>query len=105
MTSWKDICLKKNENVTCEKNEKNVKCDDTIKFNKFNNSMNKKYICIQYNTSFNDWFNFYEKELFNLYKDIRNYIIEREYITASDVNENFIKFSNLIYLHSSKKLC
>lgn len=105
MTSWKDICLKKNENVTCEKNEKNVKCDDTIKFNKFNNSMNKKYICIQYNTSFNDWFNFYENELFNLYNDIRNYIIEREYTTASDVNENFIKFSKLIYLHSSKKLC
>jgi hypothetical protein len=104
MTSWKDICLKKNENVICEKNEKNVQL---IKFDtiKFNNSMNKKYICIQYNTSFNDWFNFYENELFNLYKDIRNYIIEREYITAPDVNENFIKFSKLIYLHSSKKLC
>ena len=101
MTSWKDICLKKKENVPCEKNE-NIKSDYNIKFN---NSMNKKYICIQYNTSFNDWFNFYEKELFNLYKDIRNYIIEREYITASDVNENFIKFTKLIYLHSSKKLC
>lgn len=105
MASWKDVCLTKKENTICDQKQ-SEKLND-IQFSapfSINKYRTMEYICIKYNTPFNDWFNFYEKELFNLYRDIRNYIVERGYITAADVNENFIKFTKLIYLHSSTKL-
>jgi hypothetical protein len=105
MASWKDICLKK-DNIITENNEHSKLGTiekyhiprDIVEFT------NKKYVCIKHNISFENWFNFYEKELGYLYTTIRNYIVSRDYITTSLITENFMKFSKLIYFISSKKL-
>jgi hypothetical protein len=103
MESWIKVCSKKIE--TQLKNENKitlVKNKEPIQRLLF---QNKKLATVSFGKSvtFEKWFEFYNKEINYLYNKILNYISEREYETVN-TDENFIRFSKLIYLKSSKLL-
>lgn len=103
MESWIKVCSKKIETQLKDENEiipvKNKEPIPRILF------QNKKLATVKFGkrVTFEKWVEFYNKEINYLYNKILNYISEREYETVN-TDENFIKFSKLIYLKSSKLL-